>query len=151
MSNKTTTKGIYKHRLIVTIDISRSITWDGQHPDQSIHDHQGPPVAKPCRYLQQCFIAMTSLPKELLSMLVCFLRSQHTNAQLWYMRNPVLDLLTTMSDLWSALTYKPLPLWLRYGWNFSSLSWTCPNLLEVHSQHSKSAASTTRSLGEHHH
>ena len=52
---------------------------------------------KPRIYSQQSFIAMNSAPKEEVSIEVCFFEYHYIGALFKYIKNPVLDLLVTVS------------------------------------------------------
>ena len=52
---------------------------------------------KPLMCSQQSFIAMNSAPKDDVSIEVCFFEYQYIGALFKYIRNPVLDLLVTVS------------------------------------------------------
>ena len=58
----------------------------------------------PFKYSQHCFIAINSLPNELVSKEDCFFKNQYKGALLIITRNPVLDLLIKLSPTKSALT-----------------------------------------------
>ena len=56
------------------------------------------------KYSQHYFIAINSLPNELLSIEDCFLENQYKGALLTITRNPVLDLLIKLSYAKSVST-----------------------------------------------
>ena len=62
----------------------------------------------PRRYSQHCFFAINSAPKEEGSILACFLLHQWTNEQYKYTSIPVLYLLVTLSEAWSASTLETI-------------------------------------------
>ena len=105
----------------------------------------------PRKYSQHCFIAMNSAPKEDDLMLACFLLHQWINEQFKYTSIPVLDLLVTVFEAWSASTLativNPIPLGSGMLVGNSSLPSTCPNSLDVQSLLSKSCSSIVGSLG----
>ena len=55
-------------------------------------------------YSQACFIAMNSEPKELVSIVVCFLEVQYIGALLTKIINPVRERLLVVSPVWSEST-----------------------------------------------
>ena len=106
---------------------------------------------KPLMYLQHCFIAMNSHPKDDDSMPVCFLLHQYTGPLLRYTRRPVVDLLVAVSAASSASTFalmiNPIPHGSGIFRGTTSSPWRWPNLLAVQSLCSNSCSFTTGSLG----
>ena len=100
---------------------------------------------------KHCFIAMSSEPNDKDSTHICFLLHQYTNTLLMYTRNPVLDLLVTISEMWSALTFtqmmNPIPLCSGIFGGSSSFPSTWPNLLDAQSHLSNFSMPTTGLLG----
>ena len=91
----------------------------------------------PLKYSQHCFITMNSALKDNAS---ASYSTNFPNTQFRQTRNPVLDLLVTVSDTWSALTLalmvNPIPCGSGILRGSSSSPSTCPNSLEVQSLHS---------------
>ena len=108
-------------------------------------------IGDPISTHQHCFIAMNSEPNDEDSTHICFLLHQYTNALLMYTRNPALDLLVTISKVWSALTFtqmmNPIPLGSGIFGGSSSFPSTWPNLLDAQSHLSNFSMSTTGLLG----
>ena len=71
-------------------------------------------IGDPISTHNHCFIAMNSEPNDKDSTHIRFLLHQYTNTLLMYTRNPVLNPLGTISEVWSALTFTqmmtPVPL-----------------------------------------
>ena len=100
---------------------------------------------------KHCFIAMNSEPNNEDSTHICFLLHQYTNTLLIYTRNPVLKILVTISEAWSALTFtqmmNSIPLGSHMFGGSSSFPSTWPSSLDAHSHLSNFSMSTTGLLG----
>ena len=100
---------------------------------------------------KHCFIAMNSEPNDEDSTHICFSLHQYTNALLMYTRNPVLNLLVTISEVWSALTFtqmmNPIPLGSGIFGGSSSFPSIWQSSLDAQSHLSNFSMFTTGSLG----
>ena len=89
-------------------------------------------------YSQHCLSATNSLPWELLSTLPCFLENQCINEEFSHTKKPVLDLLDTLSPVFSASTFplmvNPNPCCAGIFSGKTSSPSTCPYLLHVQCQ-----------------
>ena len=108
-------------------------------------------IGDPISTHKHCFIAMSSEPNDEDSTHICFLLHQYTNTLLMYTRIPVLKILVTISEAWSALPFtqmmNPIPLGSHMFGGSSSFPSTWPNLLDAQSHLSNFSMSTTGLLG----
>ena len=108
-------------------------------------------IGDPISTHKHCFIAVNSEPNDEDSTHICFLLHQYTNTLMMYTRNPVLNHLVNISEVWSALTFtqmmNPIPLGSCIFGGSSSFPSTWPNLLDAQSHLSNFSMSTTGLLG----